>query len=195
MRLVKEAKRAYMILSGIFMLVGLCLTIWPEISIVTFCCVLGGLCVIYGIIRLVGYFSKDQYRLAFQFDLALGIFVLVFGIILLFHPRPIIALLPVVIGLYIAIDSVFKLQTALDAKRFGMPRWWLMLILAIVAGGFGILLVFNPFEGAALFMRLIGITLIIDGIQNLWAALALVKVENDRTSLRRRISIRNFKSC
>ena len=115
MRLVKEAKRAYMILSGIFMLVGLCLTIWPEISIVTFCCVLGGLCVIYGIIRLVGYFSKDQYRLAFQFDLALGIFVLVFGIILLFHPRPIIALLPVVIGLYIAIDSVFKLQTALDA--------------------------------------------------------------------------------
>ncbi len=177
MRLVKEAKRAYMILSGIFMLVGLCLTIWPEISIVTFCCVLGGLCVIYGIIRLVGYFSKDQYRLAFQFDLALGIFVLVFGIILLFHPRPIIALLPVVIGLYIAIDSVFKLQTALDAKRFGMPRWWLMLILAIVAGGFGILLVFNPFEGAALFMRLIGITLIIDGIQNLWAALALVKVE------------------
>ena len=52
-----------------------------------------------------------------------------------------------------------------------------MLILAIVAGGFGILLVFNPFEGAALFMRLIGITLIIDGIQNLWAALALVKVE------------------
>ena len=177
MRLVKEAKRAYMILSGIFMLVGLCLTIWPEISIVTFCCVLGGLCVIYGIIRLVGYFSKDQDRLAFQFDLALGIFVLVFGIILLFHPRPIIALLPVVIGLYIAIDSVFKLQTALDAKRFGMPRWWLMLILAIVAGGFGILLVFNPFEGAALFMRLIGITLIIDGIQNLWAALALVKVE------------------
>ena len=177
MRLVKEAKRAYMILSGIFMLVGLCLTIWPEISIVTFCCVLGGLCVIYGIIRLVGYFSKDQFRLAFQFDLALGIFVLVFGIILLFHPRPIIALLPVVIGLYIAIDSVFKLQTALDAKRFGMPRWWLMLILAIVAGGFGILLVFNPFEGAALFMRLIGITLIIDGIQNLWAALALVKVE------------------
>lgn len=177
MRLVKEAKRAYMILSGIFMLVGLCLTIWPEISIVTFCCVLGGLCVIYGIIRLVGYFSKDQYRLAFQFDLALGIFVLVFGIILLFHPRPIIALLPVVIGLYIAIDSVFKLQTALDAKRFGMPRWWLMLILAIVAGGFGILLVFNPFEGAALFMRLIGITLIIDGIQNWWAALALVKVE------------------
>lgn len=177
MRLVKEAKRAYMILSGIFMLVGLCLTIWPEISIVTFCCVLGGLCVIYGIIRLVGYFSKDRYRLAFQFDLALGIFVLVFGIILLFHPRPIIALLPVVIGLYIAIDSVFKLQTALDAKRFGMPRWWLMLILAIVAGGFGILLVFNPFEGAALFMRLIGITLIIDGIQNLWAALALVKVE------------------
>lgn len=177
MRLVKEAKRAYMILSGIFMLVGLCLTIWPEISIVTFCYVLGGLCVVYGIIRLVGYFSKDQYRLAFQFDLALGIFVLVFGIILLFHPRPIIALLPVVIGLYIAIDSVFKLQTALDAKRFGMPRWWLMLILAIVAGGFGILLVFNPFEGAALFMRLIGITLIIDGIQNLWAALALVKVE------------------
>lgn len=177
MRLIKEAKRAYMILSGIFMLVGLCLTIWPEISIVTFCYVLGGLCVVYGIIRLVGYFSKDQYRLAFQFDLALGIFVLVFGIILLFHPRPIIALLPVVIGLYIAIDSVFKLQTALDAKRFGMPRWWLMLILAIVAGGFGILLVFNPFEGAALFMRLIGITLIIDGIQNLWAALALVKVE------------------
>ena len=114
--------------------------------------------------------GRNPYRIGVNVLLLVAFF-------LLFHPRPIIALLPVVIGLYIAIDSVFKLQTALDAKRFGMPRWWLMLILAIVAGGFGILLVFNPFEGAALFMRLIGITLIIDGIQNLWAALALVKVE------------------
>ena len=116
MRFVKQVKAAYIALSIAFVCMGLCLLIWPGISAVTICYVLGTASVLYGVIKLFGYFSEDLYQLAFQFDLAAGIFMLVIGILLLFHPDNVLTLLPTVIGLSILIDSVLKLQTAFDAK-------------------------------------------------------------------------------
>ena len=176
MRFVKQVKAAYIALSIAFVCMGLCLLIWPGISAVTICYVLGTASVLYGVIKLFGYFSEDLYQLAFQFDLAAGIFMLVIGILLLFHPDNVLTLLPTVIGLSILIDSVLKLQTAFDAKHFGMDRWWMILLFAIVAAVFGILLLAHPFESMELLMRLMGITILISGIENLCAAFYTIKV-------------------
>ena len=37
----------------------------------------------FGAVKLMGYFSRDLYRLAFQFDLAYGILLIVLGLIVL----------------------------------------------------------------------------------------------------------------
>ena len=37
----------------------------------------------YGIIKIIGYFSKDLYCLAFQYDFACGVFLIVLGMIVL----------------------------------------------------------------------------------------------------------------
>ena len=67
MRFVKQVKAAYIALSIAFVCMGLCLLIWPGISAVTICYVLGTASVLYGVIKLFGYFSEDLYQLAFQF--------------------------------------------------------------------------------------------------------------------------------
>ena len=58
----------------------------PEFSsevIGIFC---GIILILFGIVRLIGFFSKDLYRLAFQYDLAFGILMVTLGIIMLVHP-------------------------------------------------------------------------------------------------------------
>ncbi|MFQ9732082.1 MAG: hypothetical protein ACLT8X_11075 [Mediterraneibacter faecis] len=42
----------------------------------------------YGIIKMIGYFSKDLYCLAFQYDLACGIFLIILGVVALSIRNP-----------------------------------------------------------------------------------------------------------
>ena len=175
MEWIKRAKSAYIAVSVIMVILGAVLMLNPGLSMLTLCYLIGGLMVIFGITRLVGYFSKDLFRLAFQFDLALGIFCMLAGIVILVHPNNIMKLLPVIIGLFVTIDGVFKMQTAIDSKRFGLKRWYAILALAAVTCVFGLLLIIDPFAGGKALMILFGATMMIDGIQNLCVVLYTVK--------------------
>lgn len=175
MKFISRIKVAYSIISVGLVLMGLCFTFIPEISALTICYCVGAVCVVFGIIKLMGYFSNDVYRLAFQFDLAIGIAMIICGAVIVIRPRVLIAMLPVILGILVLVDGLFKIQTAFDSKRFGMKKWWISLILGILAGIIGIFLILDPFEGNKILTVLLGLTLIVDGVQNLWVVLYTVK--------------------
>lgn len=168
MNSLKRTKLAYSILSIVLIVIGIYLIIRPQTAMLTVCRVLGVVLMFYGIIRILGYFSHDMYQLAFQFDLAMGIFLLVAGCIFLFRTEWIAELIPAFIGVIVLIDAVFKIQTSLDAKRFGISKWWLILILAVIAGALGAMLLVIPLKVVEFVMVLIGINLVIDGVLNFW---------------------------
>ncbi len=147
MERIKRAKQAYISISAVMILLGIILILFPKISALALCYIVGGLMGIFGIIRLAGYFSKDLFRLAFQFDLVLGIFSLLVGILVILHPSHILAAVPVIVGVFVTIDGVFKVQTVFDVRRFGMKRWWDVLVLALLTCAAGIFLIIDPFEG------------------------------------------------
>ena len=167
MDLVSKAKWGCVISSIAIIAFGLCLIIWPNLFAIALCTVVGAFFIACGIAKMVGYFAKDAYGLAFQFDFALGIFAVVIGVIFLFRPENVMAFLSVVIGLYILIDGLFKLQTALDSKRFGLQKWPLIFAASIFTGALGLVLILNPFEGATALLIFMGIALMADGIQNI----------------------------
>ena len=130
---------------------------------------------IFGAVKLLSYFSRDLFRLAFQFDFALGIFAVLAGILILLHPTNVVNVMPVIIGVFVLLDGSFKIQTARDAKIFGLHGWWGILVLAILTCLGGLFLIINPFSGAVALMILLGATLIMDGIQNLCVVAYTVK--------------------
>ena len=125
---------------------------------------------------MIGYFSRDLYRLAFQFDLAFGILISAVGLIMILHPAKIIAFIYIAMGLIILTDGLFKIQIALDAKHFGMSRWWLIAALAVLTGVLGLFVVINPFESAAAIMAMLGAALLLEGILSLCVAIWAVKI-------------------
>lgn len=174
--MIRRAKIGYIVCSVLFCLVGVLLAVYPDMSALTLCYLLGAVLVLCGLTKIVGYFSHDLYNLAFQFDLALGIFVSAVGIIMLVYPKKVLTFLAVLIGLFVLIDGVFKCQTSLDAKRFGLPNWWLILLGSLLCAALGILLILDPFGGSNVLMIFIGVSLIVDGAQNLFNALYTVKI-------------------
>ena len=136
----------------------------------------GSLFVVFGCVKILGYLSKDLYRLAFQFDLAFGILLIILGLILLLRTEAMLHVICVLLGLFILADSLLKVQTALDAKAFGIRPWWLILSFAVFTAVFGILLLFRPYETQKAFMLLLGIAFLGEGLLNLTTVLAAVKI-------------------
>lgn len=174
---IGHIKNVSIIISALAVIVGIVLLVWPGISAVTICYLIGATVILSGIIRLVGYFAKDMYNLNFQFDFALGVFLIALGIILLCNPKNTVSALHLVIGVIILADSVFKLQTSIEAKHFGLNKWWMILCVAIICSLFGLLLIAYPFKMASLLIRIMGIAVIVNALENIFMVLYTVKIK------------------
>ena len=176
MTLLRKLKAVHNTLAAVAILFGLWLLLRPDTSAVLLCRLLGMCALAVGAAKIAGYFLDDPYRLAFQFDLAFGILLIALSVVILIRPENMMSFLCIVLGIAILADGLFKIQTALDARRFGLRTWWLILSLAIIAGVIGAVLVFRPTESARIVTMLLGMSLLAEGILNLCVALCAVKI-------------------
>ena len=102
---LKLAKNGYIIMSVLFMVLGACLIIWPDCSMAVFCTAVGIMLIVYGLIKILGYFSRDIYCLAFQFDLAFGVLLAAVGIIIIVRRHVVVNLIFGIFGLLILADA------------------------------------------------------------------------------------------
>lgn len=173
---MKIAKIGYIVMSVILCMVGLLFIARPGISVKVIGYALGIMMIVFGCIRLVGYFSRDLFRLAFQYDLQFGTLLIALGVIVLVRPRNVMNFIFIALGIAILADGLFKVQIAVDSKKFGIKAWWLILLLAIAAGCVGVLLVLRPVESAHVLTVLLGFSLLTEGILNLCVAVSTVKI-------------------
>ena len=173
---IRAAKFGYIIMSVVFILIGLACVIKPTASANVICKVLGAAMLLFGIVKLMGYFSKDLFRLAFQYDLEFGCAQIVLGTIMLIDTEGFRELFVIAIGIVILIDAMFKLRIALDSKQFGIKPWSLILVLAVISGLAGLLLVIRPGKSTSVLMTLLGLTYITEGLLDLVVGLGTVKI-------------------
>ena len=76
---IRAAKISYIVTSVAFCVLGVLLIVLRNWSVSFIGVVTGIMLIAFGIVKLLGYFSKDLYRLAFQFDLAFGILLIALG--------------------------------------------------------------------------------------------------------------------
>ena len=170
------AKAGYIVMSLVFCGAGVLFVAKPELSAVIISRALGAAMIVFGIIKLVGYCSKDLFRLAFQYDLGFGLLLIALGVLVLTRPAGVRDFLFIALGIAILADGFFKIQIAVDSRRFGISTWWLTLILAIATGIVGLALVFRPWDSARMLTALLGAALLAEGILNLCVAVSTVKI-------------------
>ena len=83
---MKAAKISYIIISALLCVFGVVMMAVPELSVTVVGTVLGIAMIVFGIVKLAAYFSKDLFRLAFQYDLAFGILLIALGVLVLLQP-------------------------------------------------------------------------------------------------------------
>lgn len=172
---IRSVRLAYLLLSAGVCLLGVVLIAAPEISARVLCRLGGGLLALFGVVKILGYCSRDLYRLAFQYDLAFGILLIILGCLMLFHTAPVLSLICALVGFWVLLDGLLKIQVAIDARRFGLGKWWLILAAAIPSGILGFVLLFRPSENVRVLTVLLGVSLVAEGFLNLITVLTAVR--------------------
>ena len=104
---MKVAKYGYIAIAIIFCLVGIALIAFPAPSARTIAVFFGVAMIVFGAVRLVGYFSRDLFRLAFQYDLQFGILLIIMGAVTLMKPDDMMNFLCISMGICILVDCLF----------------------------------------------------------------------------------------
>ena len=173
---MRVAKIGYIIMSVLLCVFGVLLIADPDISLSVIGIVCGALFIVFGLVRLVGYFSKDLYRLAFQYDLAFGLLMIALGVIMLLSPESLMNFICIALGLSIFADGLFTVQIAIDSKRFGLSTWGLIMALAVITVVVGIVLVARPSDSSRVLIVLMGVSMLCEGLLDLGTVITAVKI-------------------
>ena len=181
------AKDGYLTLSVLFFLAGLAYMFLPDLPKMTVCLMLGTLLVAYGAVKLVGYLAPDRYSLAFQYDMASAIMLLILGLLVLIFNVRAYDHLARGLGFLILLDSAMSIQISKDAAKFGIRTWVLLLVVSIITAIFAVLILINPFESGRLHHICIGLAALAEGVMKYCVVLCTVekKEKKDRRSSRR----------
>ena len=179
---MKAAKIGYIVLSVLYCVLGILLFAMPDLSLTAIGIILGIGMIVFGIVKIIGYFSKDLFRLAFQYDLAFGGLLIALVIIVLVNPEHLLSFFCIVIGIAVLCDGLFKIQIAIDSKPFGIRTWWLILLFAVITVAAGVLLIIRPAQAARMLTVFLGISVFADGILNLIVAVFTVKIIDHQLS-------------
>lgn len=151
--------------SIIFFCFGLILFLKPELTINSISYLLGSVLIIIGFINFIRYvLDNDKIVKKFDVDLIYGIIGMVAGVVLILNPTAIATVVPFILGMIIVISSAIKLQYSLVLKQYESSNWKPVFVISIISLIWGIILVFNPFKGAVVITKIIGVFVMVYAI-------------------------------
>ena len=183
---IRKLGRNSIILSIILLVFGLFMYTNPISTINVMMIVFGVILVLDGLVHLVSYFAiKDDYRF-FSSELVQAIIYIILGFLLMLNYYNISYLLPIVLGIWIVVESLFKLQIALNIRDIYDSHWGLLLGMSIITVLLGAVILFNPVQSLALLTRICGVVLMIAEVISIFEGFSIIsrvgkikKVENE----------------
>ena len=96
--------------------------------------------------------------------LFIGAPAMLFSILMVFSPESILAMLPILVGIMLIINSVIHMQKSLILKDYGYPKWTFSFVFSILILITGFVLLFQPIQSLSFIMQILGISLIVEAV-------------------------------
>ena len=162
---LKKIKMDVIVSAVLCMLLGVVLIIWSAETVSIICMVLAGGLVVMGVVNLIGFFTNHGWN---TFSGMLGLILVLVGIWLYMRPEYIAMIIPIVIGVILAVHGLGDIKLGFETKANGYDKWWSVLLLGVISFALGIICIVNAFGVVSLAMKFIGAALIYDGVSDLW---------------------------
>ena len=162
---MKNLLKSSIVTSILLLVLGILLVFESEATIFTISYIVGAILICAGAFALIRFFTKSKNATSIMgLDVLYGIVTIILGCLIIKNPGAIGSLLPIVLGIAIIVSSANKIQYAFNLKNSDNDLWKTTMIISVIGTICGVVLLFNPFAGAVLLMRIVGIFIIVYAI-------------------------------
>lgn len=163
--------------SILFIVIGLLLFFKPGDTLKTISYIIGGLILVFGIFG-VARFTKSEKK-GLNFDLIYAILSFVAGLIIIFNPEALASIIPIILGIWIVINSAIKIQYSFYIKSDTSKKWVATLTMSLITLICGIVLLFNPFKAASYVAQAVGLFIMVYAVIDLVESFMLKTKQNN----------------
>ena len=107
-----------------------------------------------------------------------GLLTILAGVLLFIYRIDVINVLPIILGIWIILSNLFKMQISINLSALDYTGWIWLLLVSILMMVVGVLLIVNPFTTTLTITTIAGIMLLISEIVNLVESIyVLIKIK------------------
>ena len=139
--MVKKLKWNLILMSLLYVGLGIFLVMKPGTALNIVCYALGGVVLACAAVQLIRYFVVERGGFQSQLTLISGLICLALGVFLLLRSDIVVSILPIVFGLFVIFDAIGRVQNALDLRRCGYDSWKGFLLLPVLSVVLGVILI------------------------------------------------------
>ncbi len=172
---VKKTIWPSLISSGVILVLGLLLFFKSSVTLMGISYIFGGLIIAIGVLAIVRFISNNHSDISNQLNIIYGIICIISGIFFIEKPEIIGSIIPVVMGIGIIISSSLKIQQSFNLKSLNSSYFFWSFVTALLSLICGVVLLFNPFKGAVIITKVIGIFLAMYAILDICNTIVLKK--------------------
>lgn len=152
----KKSSIISLILSVLIFIIAICLVVAPVQVASNTVTILGYVLVAAGVSHCISYFLTRNEINLLNFEFAQSILSLILGFVLVFNPTGTIISIAAFVGIYLIVNSVFKIQLSLNIATKKVNKWGVLLAAGVIELVFALLLMFMPFQTIKLLLMIVG---------------------------------------
>lgn len=173
---IKKYNRYNILISLALIILSIFLIKNPTVSLNTITIIIGVIVEITGLVELITYFTSPQEIKAFSLKLIIGVITTILGVVIIINAQTINTILTWVIGAWIIIESIIKLQIAFNLKGLSNANWKFVVTFSIITFLIGLVIILNPFATLITVGKICGIMLLISEILNIFESMFILKI-------------------
>ena len=171
---LKKIEKNLIFSTIVTLVLGLLLTIFPDMSLKILAYVIGISLMVMGGAFIIDYVKGTRLEKITSISFVLGIIFIGIGLFFVVAHQSILNFIMIVIGIIFLIKGLCKVQLALNVRGV-LDAWKYNLIVAVLTLTIGLILVLNPGKSAETFLRIVGIFIIIGSFADLAESIWILK--------------------
>lgn len=170
---MKKFFKSSIVSSVLLMILGWLLIFKSEATVIIISYIIGGGLIALGVVALLRYIKETKENKATELDILYGIITMILGVLVISNPKTLASIIPFVLGVCIVVNSSVKIQYAMELKNDNNKLWKATMIVATLCAICGVVLIFNPFAGAQVITKAIGIFIIVYAVLDMVSTITI----------------------
>ena len=153
-------------ISIMFIIIGIIMVIMPKMSLEILGVILSVILIINGIILMITDIKLNNNFIPVDI-LPASILSILLGIMMLIYPNILSIIIPLMLGTWFIMTSIFKIRLTLYLSKIKNTPWILLMLISILSIVCGFILILNPIDSSVAITLFIGIVIIVYAISDI----------------------------